>query len=300
MTVNAFMNDTETASPERIIDAVVAAEALLRSAGVTDVPRLEAEALLSDLLGVERADLVASYSQPVENPSEYFSRIKRRTEGEPVPYITGKKEFMGIAFSVDSRALVPRPETETLVDYVMETIQTDDAATIIDVATGSGCIAVSLALLLSHASLHATDISESALALARENAERHRVNQRITFHTGNVYSALPDSLRGCADAIVSNPPYISDAEYSALDGGIRDFEPPIALRGGVDGLDIFRKIAAGSADFLTRDGMLAVEIGENQAEKAAEILKRAEIFSQIKIVRDLSGRARVITARKTR
>jgi release factor glutamine methyltransferase len=205
---------------------------------------------------------------------------------------------MGFTFSVDKRALIPRPETETLVGLVAEAFPTDTEATIIDIGTGSGCIAISLALLLLRSSLHAVDISEDALALARENAERHGVNRRITFHCGDACSALPLSLEGRVNAIVSNPPYITDAEYATLDPGITDFEPSSALKGGADGLEIFRRVAAGAARYLAPGGLIAVEIGSTQAEAAAGILGRTESFVGIMTAADLSGRNRVVTGRK--
>lgn len=304
MSVHAGKADILSVPSERIIDAVLEAETALRKADVTDVPRLEAEVLLADLLEVERARIIASYHQPFDQSfgkrNEYFSRIERRTKGEPIAYITGEKEFMGFKFRVDRRALVPRPETETLVEWVVKAVGRENSATIIDIGTGCGCIAVSLALLLPHASIHATDISEAALALARENAGLHGADRRISFHTGSVYSALPGSLGGRVNVIVSNPPYISDAEFSDLDGGIRDFEPSLALKGGADGLDVIRELASGAAEYLAPGGMLAVEIGETQAESAREILKNAIIFSEIGFERDMSDRIRVITGRKTR
>jgi len=304
MSVHAGKADILSVPSERIIDAVLEAETALRKADVTDVPRLEAEVLLADLLEVERARIIASYHQPFDQSfgkrNEYISRIERRTKGEPIAYITGEKEFMGLKFRVDRRALVPRPETETLVEWVVKAVGRENSATIIDIGTGCGCIAVSLALLLPHASIHATDISEAALALARENAGLHGARRRISFHAGSVYSALPGSLGGRVNVIVSNPPYISDAEFSDLDRGIRDFEPSLALKGGADGLDVIRELASGAAEYLAPGGMLAVEIGETQAESAREILKNAIIFSEIGFERDMSDRIRVITGRKTR
>jgi len=288
VTVETGMTDAAIAPAERIIDAVIEAETALRASGVTDVPRLEAEVLLADLLGVGRAALIASYTRGMEPRAEYFSRISMRLKGEPVAYIIGTKEFMGFAFRVDRRALIPRPETETLVCHAVEAARANGTRTIVDMGTGCGCIAVSLALLLPEADIHATDTSVDALDLARYNAELHCVDQQVMLHSGNIFSALPLSLRGRVDMIVSNPPYISE------------FEPSIALRGGIDGLEIFRQIAAGAADILSCGGILAVEIGESQGESAAEILENTASFANVKTVCDLAGRTRVITCRKAR
>ena len=293
----------KTILPGRIIDSIREAETLLRDAHVTDTPRLEAEVLLADALNIGRAQLIASYSSQLGDPerTQYFSRVNRRARGEPIAYITGEKEFMGFTFRVDARALIPRPETETLVEQATDMIRANEcgSAAILDIGTGCGCIAVSLALLIPDASIHATDVSADAIELARHNAERHRVDGRITFHVGAFYTALPEALKDSFDMIVSNPPYVSDAEYEALDETVREFEPPAALRGGADGLDIFRAVAAGASDYLKRKGVLAIEIGERQAGRAAEILERAGGLAAAGVVRDLTGRQRVILGLRT-
>lgn len=299
----AVTESAGTSFPERVIDAILEAEARLRTSEVTDTPRLEAEVLLADTLGIERSRLIASYSEQVAEKThvEYFARIMRRAHGEPVAYIIGKKEFMGFSFRVDRRALIPRPETETLVERVLEMASAGECGcgSIADIGAGCGCIAISLALLLPDASVHATDVSEDVINLARLNAKQHRVGRRLAFHVGDACSALPDSLKSRVHIIISNPPYVSDAEYLALDRGIREFEPPLALKGGRDGLDVFRQIVVGAPDFLVPRGLLAVEIGETQAETATDILASTGIFAVTGIVRDLSGRQRVIIGRKT-
>jgi release factor glutamine methyltransferase len=300
--VTAGISFPKFTSPERIIDIILYAERLLRNSRITDTPRLDAEVLLADLLGVNRAKLAASYFDQLREPerSEYLSRISRRVREEPVSYIIGKKEFMGFLFHVDRRALIPRPETETLVEHTLEMVTAGECGgkTILDVGTGSGCIAISLALSLPRARICATDISANAVELARHNAELHRVDDRITFYVGNVYSALPDASRGSFDLIVSNPPYVSDAEFLELDRGITDFEPAGALRGGSDGTEVFRQIAAGAVEYLAPRGALAVEIGESQAEPTVEILKHTAGILVEEIVHDLAGKPRVITGRK--
>lgn len=290
------------ASAERIIDTILYAERILRNSRLTDTPRLDAEVLLADVLGVDRAKLAASYLDQLNEPirSEYLSRISRRMRGEPVSYIIGKKEFMGFVFHVDRRTLIPRPETETLVEHVLEMVKKGEcsSATILDVGTGSGCIAISLALFLPRSRIYATDISANAIELAQYNAQLHRVHQRMTFMVGSVYSPLPDSLRGSFDLIVSNPPYVSDAEFPNLDRGITDFEPAEALKGGPDGMETFRQLAAGAPDCLVQSGVLAVEIGEAQAEPASKIMRDTTALIVEEIVRDLAGKPRVIIGRR--
>jgi release factor glutamine methyltransferase len=304
MKVNAHTTSGEAPVPGRIIDSIMEAEALLRDAEVTDTPRLEAEILLANVLGIGRAKLMASYGSTLGDSerTEYFPLVMRRARGEPIAYITGEKEFMGFSFRVDGRALIPRPETETLVEQVVETVRANECGggTILDVGTGCGCIAISLALLIPDAFLHATDISSGAVELSRYNAERHGVDDRVTFHVGNLYSALPEAPKNSFNLIVSNPPYVSDAESAALDKTVKAFEPHVALRGGEDGLDVYRALVAGAADYLARNGWLAVEIGERQADRAAEIIERTDGFVVARLVRDLTGRQRVIMGLKTK
>ena len=303
MKAKATAISAETMNADRIIDSIMEAETLLRDARITDIPRLEAEILLAGTLGIGRSRLIASYFDDLGGPerNEYLSLVMRRTRGEPIAYITGEKEFMGFAFHVDPRALIPRPETETLVEQVLATVRADKCgnARILDIGTGCGCIAVSLALLIPAASIHATDVSAGAIELARRNAGRHRVGARISFHVGDLYSALPESLKNSFDLIVSNPPYVSDTEYQSLDKTVREFEPSIALRGGNDGLDVFRALVARASDYLDHHGWLAIEIGEHQSDNAAEILERTDSFSATRLVRDLTGRQRVIMGMKT-
>jgi release factor glutamine methyltransferase len=301
--MKASKTSADATARGKIIDSIIEAEALLRNANVTDTPRLEAEVLLADILAVSHAKLIASYTDRMgaEERAEYLSRIERRLRGEPVAYITGKKEFMGFTFCVDRRALIPRPETETLVEYVVEQVRLSERrnANIIDIGAGCGCIAISLALLLPDATVHGVDISEGAISLARLNAAEHLVSERALFYIGDICCGLPETLRGHVDVIASNPPYVTDAEYLTLEGCIREFEPVIALKGGVDGLDPFRRIAARVHEYLKTGGLLAVEIGQNQAEAALEILRQAGHFAEKRIIRDLAGRQRVITGRKT-
>jgi len=290
-------------TPSKIIEVITEAETRIRKAGLDETPRLDAEVMLSDLLDLGRAQLIAAYNDELDEKcgAEYSARIERRLQGEPVAYITSKKEFMGCVFHVDSRALVPRPETETLVEHVVGLIKSGDCdgRIIADIGAGSGCIAISLALLLPDTRVHATDASRDALELTRKNAELHGVTDRIVVHEGNACSALPDSLRSSIDVIVSNPPYISDADYLALDRGIREFEPSMALKGGPDGLDVFRLIAAEAGNFLKSGGFLAIEIGYDQAEGATAILQETGSFTPPKIIPDLAAHLRVITATKS-
>jgi len=287
----------------RIIDAILDADRVLRSANVSETPRLEAEVLLGDVLHRDRAKLISSYPEALNERDimAFMSLVRRRADGEPLAYITGKKEFMGRVFQVDRRVLIPRPETEILVEYVSEYIRDaeHERPHILDIGTGCGCIAVSLALDLPQAIIYATDISEAALEIAKTNAAEYYVAERITFLYSDIYAGIPENLKESFDFIVSNPPYVSDSEYVSLERTVRDFEPPIALRSGRDGLDCFRRIVAGAAEHLLVGGLLAVEIGEHQSEKAAAILERTGL-SVMEIVPDLAGKLRVIIGRRMR
>jgi len=283
-----------------IIDILLQAEAVLRASSVSETPRLDAEVMLADVLGIDRSRLIASYSDWIDTSAagQFQRRVERRARGEPVSYITGKREFMGLSFRVDGRVLIPRAETETLVEYVLHAHRESGIRQVLDVGTGSGCIAVSLAVYLADAVVYATDVSAVALEVARKNADIHRVERKIQFYQGFLFDGLPQELKGTFDVIVSNPPYIPDYEYPLLQKNVREFEPPEALRGGPDGLDCFRKLAGECPDWLAKDGMLAVELGEGQMQKASALLAEKERIEVVDIVRDLAGKQRVIVGRR--
>jgi len=284
---------------KKIIDLLIEAETALRSSHVTETPRLDAEVLLADLLGIDRSRLIASYTDWLgpDVIDKFQTRLERRLQAEPVSYITGKREFMGLSFLVDPRVLIPRAETETLVEYVIELSRKYDIRQVLDIGTGSGCIAVSLAVFLPKAVLHATDTSAGALEVAKQNAGRHGVLEKIHFYEGDFYNSLPSSMKNSFDVIISNPPYIPDAEYPLLQKNVREYEPSAALRGGPDGLDPFRHIVGEALDWLSPDGIIAIEIGAGQAGPASNCLREAGL-EDIEIVSDLAGTQRVIAGRK--
>jgi release factor glutamine methyltransferase len=285
---------------KKIIDLLFEAEASLRASRVTQTPRLDVEVLLADILNIDRSRLIASYADWLgAHAVERFSaHLQRRLEGEPVAYITGRREFMGLSFLVDSRVLIPRAETETLAEYVLTHAQAQKIERLLDVGTGSGCIAVSLAVLLPELKAHATDVSADALEVARQNARRHGVLPRIHFYEGAFFQPLPDSLRASFQVIVSNPPYIPDYEYPLLQKNVREYEPAAALRGGPNGLDPFRAIVGEAPAWLCGGGLIALEIGEGQSGGASEIMRRTGRLEVIEIARDLAGKPRVIVGRK--
>lgn len=256
-----------------------------------ETPRLDAEVLLSYLLGQKRIFLYVHFDQPltVEELARYREMVKRRAAGEPVAYICGEKEFMGLTFKVTPAVLVPQPDTETLVEAVIERLKGKEGARIADVCTGSGAIALALAHYLPETSVAATDISAEAIGIAKRNAENLSFSERAEFFEGDLLAPLAGKT---FDAIVSNPPYIPSGEIAGLPREVR-VEPKIALDGGADGLDFYRHLVHESADFLENGGFLAVECGDTQAGAIADMAKGGG-FGKTEILCDLADKERVV------
>jgi release factor glutamine methyltransferase len=270
-------------------------------------PRLDAELLLAHAMGCSRVDLYTGYQQVVEESERCRFRafVERRAGFEPVAYIVGKREFYSLELEVGSGVLIPRPETETLVDRVLEEIRGEgeslSAPAILDLGTGSGCISVALAHELPSSSVDAVDISPEALDVARRNATRHELEGRIRFLAGDLFEPfLKDEPRPIFDVIVSNPPYVAPAEYGDLMPDVRDHEPALALvdRRDQDGLGYYRIIAREGPGFLRSEGLLALEFGESQSEAVRTILQQAG-WCEIEITSDYAGIDRIITARRS-
>ncbi len=267
------------------------ASGVLAAAGI-DTARLDAEILLAHACGVSRAQLVSGAIRIDADAAEEFHRmIALRASREPLAYIIGRKEFFSLDFEVTPVVLIPRPETETLVDVALRFLEMRSCARILDIGTGSGAIAVALAMNAPDAKIIATDISEEALEVARRNAIRHRCEDRIEFIAADLF---PDS-DSRFDLIVSNPPYVAEADLDTLQPEIRLHEPRVALVFGKDGLDMYRSIATGCRSRLNPDGAVMVEIGAVQAFSVEALFRRAG-FSNIDAVRDLAGIERVIRA----
>ncbi|MCG3173380.1 MAG: Release factor glutamine methyltransferase [Myxococcota bacterium] len=262
-----------------------------------DSPRLDAELLLCKVLGCERLKLFLDYTRPLD-PGEvdaYRELVRRRAAGEPAAHITGKKEFFSLLFEVNHDVLIPRPDTELLVELALDHLRTLklEAPRILDIGAGSGCIAIALAKHLPTARIVALDCSPAALAVARRNAEAHGVESQITWLEGHAPQAIPG---GEFDVIVSNPPYISEAEYRELDPGVRDHEPGTALLGGNDGLDIIRCLLRPEALRLTSHGVAWIEFGWLQGPAVLELALAAG-WPGVVIRKDLGGRDRCIELR---
>jgi len=262
--------------------------------------RLDAEHLLAHALGVPRLQLYLQFDRPLE-PEELDSfrpLLRRRAEREPLQYILGRAAFRELDLRVDRRVLVPRPETEILVDEVLSWARADGGAalTAVDVGTGSGAIALSLLEEGPFARVVATDASEDALAVAALNAEETGHQARIELRRGSLFEPLRGDER--FDVVVSNPPYVAEAEAATLEPEVGVWEPAGALFGGPDGLSVLRAIVTGAAPFLRGGGLLALEVGASQAGQVVAAVEAAGGYDDVRVRRDLAGRQRVVTARR--
>ena len=278
--------------------------ALLSRAGIEQAG-LETTWLLEHALRVTPLDLRLNESKMVEGEGLRRAQalLARRADREPLQYLLGTQEFCGLEFEVEPSVLIPRPETELLVEAAVRCAGIQPAAgrrpVVADVGTGSGCIAVSLARRLPLAVLYATDRSAEALRVARRNAERHGVAGQVTFLEGDLLKPLRvRGLSGRVDVIVSNPPYIAEREWEALQPEVRLFEPRVALAGGEDGLAVYRRLVQESVDFLSAEGWLVMEIGQGQAESVRMLLDTTKQYGIVDIRPDQAGIDRVVCARK--
>jgi len=279
---------------------VVWATALLESSGV-ESPRLDAECLLASLLGRDRLHLYAAAEERMPPPvfELYQALLGRRQAREPLAYLTRTKEFWSLSFAVTPAVLIPRPETETLVERALARLNELQAPVIADIGTGSGAIAVAVAKALPDSRLYATEISSRALDVARENAARHEVLERITFVHGDLVEPLLClGLAHHCDLMVSNPPYVATRELAGLPAEVR-YEPLEALDGGSDGLDVHRRLINGASTLLRPGGWLALEMAPGQGPSLSRLLQEQGAFGDIEVTPDLSGRERVIVARCT-
>lgn len=257
-----------------------------------DSPRLDAELLLADTLGVDRVGLYLRYDQPLtdEELAAYRRRVARRVKNEPVAYILGKAEFWSLSLKVAPAVLIPRPDTEVLVEEAL--VRGGDRARVLDVGTGSGAIVLALASERPDWSFAALDLSQEALQIAQENARRHEMDGRISFVHGDL-AHLPE---GPFDLIVANPPYVPRGELAGLMADVRDYEPVQALDGGEDGLDAYRALAAQAISRLAPGGCLLVEIGARQQNDVGRLFEEAGLVD-VATRTDYAGIERVVSGR---
>lgn len=324
------MSDARANSPKRLIDYLKLAADHLRAKGV-DSHRLDAELLMAEALGASRVELYTNHDRPLsrDEVDRFRDLLRRRAAREPIAYILGQREFWSLSLIVDRRVLIPRPETETLVETAVKactgrlagpavpTRYESDAAEaappdaaeapsqaprqvptmhrrVLDLGTGSGAIAVAMAVELPGIDIVASDESAASLEVAPRNAERHGVSERIDFRFGDLFSAVGDDE--VFDVIVSNPPYCKDAELAEMEPEVRDWEPRGALFGGPDGMRETGRIIAGAPVHLSADGWLVLEVGTQGAEVRAKLER--EGWRDVRTVRDLSGRERVVVGRR--
>jgi len=298
---------TETAQGAPLaFEAVDWATAVLSSSGIDDA-RTDAEILLRFAVGCDRARLYAAFREKLDAShwQHYQTVVQRRALREPVAYIIGLKEFMSLEFEVNRDVLIPRPETERLADFAIEFLQETVRAgsalsqTVMDIGTGSGCLAVTIAKRVPAATVYASDISEAALVVAERNAMQHGVADRVRFRCGNLYEVfVKDGLQRKVRLIVANPPYVSRAELQELQPEIRWFEPEIAYLGGDDGLLFHRKLVMGGSHFLADGGVMVLELGCGQAENVRQMVLSNGHYKLIEILTDPAGNERAIVARR--
>jgi release factor glutamine methyltransferase len=264
-----------------------------RTRGIEN-PRLEAEILLASALGLERMRVIIEPERPLvgNELARYRDMIQRRRKGEPVAYILGQREFYGRVFKLDRRVLVPRPDTEILVEVALvRTARCSMSARVLDLCTGSGCVAITLAAERPTLRVDAVDLSADAITVARENAIRLGAVFPVRWLVGDLFA--PIDAEGY-DLITANPPYIPESEIATLPADIRAFEPHAALSGGADGLEVTRRIVRDAPRFLGESGVLAVEIGSGQGDQVAGLFAEAG-FVDVERKKDYGGHERVVS-----
>jgi len=285
-----------TDAPRTVLDFLNRSRRFLEGKRIESA-RLEAEILLAHVLGCRRLDLYLAYDRALAagEVDRYRDLVTARAQRVPTAYLTGRREFLGLEFTVTRDVLIPRPETELLAEEALEFLRGREAARVVDVGTGSGCLAVTLAVRRPDLGVDAVDRSRAALAVARANAERHGVLGRVRFVEGD----LLEPFRGAPwDAVVSNPPYVAEADAGSLPEEVREHEPAAALFGGPDGLAVLRRLVDGSAAVLRREGALIVEVGAGQGGSVSALLEEAGGYLDVRRRKDFAGIERIVTARK--
>jgi release factor glutamine methyltransferase len=269
-----------------------------------DAPRLSAELLLSHVLAAPRIQLYTQYERPLSEQelTRMRSLVQRASEEEPIAYLTGRAHFFNLEFDVTRDVLIPRPDTETLVENVLQTVRHQaglETPRIIDLCTGSGCIAAALAHHLKSATVLAIDISPAAVAVARKNIERLGLAERVIVEQGDLFEPLSRMVDVQPfDLIVANPPYIRTSDLETLDKSVREYEPVSALDGGLDGLSLHRRILDEAPQRLISGGRIYLEIAFDQGPLAMQIANGREAFHDVRILKDFGGRDRVLTAQR--
>jgi len=275
---------------------------LFKNKGIINSER-ETEILLSYFLGMSRSEIYLNSDRMLKDleKKELEKKIQKRIDKIPLQYITKHQEFMGMDFLVEKGALIPRPETEILVEEVIKRLKKyrySNNLKVVDLGTGTGIIAVSIAKFIEDIIIYATDISKKSLQIALKNAQKHYCKDKIIFLQGDLFEPFINRIeKNSLDGIISNPPYINSYDFKLLPPEIKDNEPKIALSGGIDGLDYYRKIIRKSLQYLKKNGFLALEVGLNQSKMVEELIIKANSFNQdIEIRKDYLGIERVVIA----
>jgi release factor glutamine methyltransferase len=267
-----------------------------------DSPRLSAELLLCHAVGLTRIELYTQFDKPVPQRQldTLHDLVKRAGLHEPVAYLTGRAEFYSVEMDITADCLIPRPETELLVQRAIEFLRTREGVQFVcDLCTGSGCIAVAICKNFPDARVIATDISAGTLEVAARNVEKHELHERIELLQGDLFEPLVEQLDVTEfDLIVCNPPYVSSAEYETLAKNVRDYEPKSALLAGADGLDVYRRLIEKVDQFLKPGSALMLEIGYAQGPAVRQLLEQTGAFAEIRIEKDPHDNDRVVTAMK--
>jgi release factor glutamine methyltransferase len=267
-----------------------------------DSPRLSAELLLSHVVGLKRIELYTQFDKAVSKHQldQLHDLVKRVGQNEPIAHIVGKTEFYSLELDITPDCLIPRPETELLVERAIEFLRTRHGKQLVcDLCTGSGCIAVAIARNYPKADIIATDISEVALKTAAINIEKYQLKEQIQLLCGDLFDPIMPHLDvDKFDLIVCNPPYVSIPEFEKLDKNVKDYEPKSALLAGADGLDVHRRIVERVNEFLKGDASLMLEIGYSQGQAVRKLLEQAGCFTEIKIEKDLHNNDRIVIANK--
>lgn len=283
-----------------IAEAINRAARQISEAGIPTA-RLDAELLLRHILGKDRAWIITHGNDSLDEGQNAFfeETVRRRATREPLQYIIGKQEFWGLDFIVTPNVLIPRPETELVVEAAIKAAEGYASPIIIDLCTGSGCIAVSLAKELPKGRIFAMDQSEKALEVARRNAQNHDVSDRIRFLEGDLFGPLTElDVRSKVDIITANPPYVKSGDLDGLQSEVRDYEPEMALVAGPEGTEIAERLIRTATEYLRENGVLIMEMGLGQAESLMRMVGETGAYKAPEVLKDLAGIERVIVAKK--
>lgn len=280
-----------------VLESINLSTQYLNQKGI-ESPRTNAELLLADILNCKRLDLYLSFERPLseDEVQKYREHIKRRGNFEPLQYVISKVEFYGLELKVNSSVLIPRPETELMVENILNQFPKEQKLIILDIGSGSGNIAIALAVNLPLSKIVSTDVSEEAVLVAKENSERHKVSERIKFVKHNI---LKNDLSNFPmfDIVVSNPPYVSKESYSTLQKEIKNFEPTIAVTDEGDGYTFYREISVKASVKLKENGKLFFEVAHGQSDEVVEIMTKNN-FKNIRIIKDYQNIDRIIFGEK--